>query len=116
MAHRNGFALLKLIGLGVLVLGVVAVVLNPSEEKHRSAIYDRGRLVMEEKSGTIGAIVGTVTKSLDPLKSAPIKYNNYYVFSTVTLNDKRMTFGVCGSVTVSDETDDLLRGLLGGSK
>ena len=64
----------------------------------------------------IGVIVGTFAKNLDPLKSAPIKYNNYYVFSTVTLNDKRMTFGVCGAVTVSDETDDMLRGVLGGSK
>ena len=103
MARKKWLRLPTLGGGALVILLIAMVLLNPSEKKQRNAIYDVTRRKAEEKSGVVGVLVGTLAKELDVLKAVPYKYNNYFVFSTITLSDDRVTFGVLGYVKVNEK-------------
>ena len=100
---RKRFLKTKILSALVVGLVVLLLILNPSEAKHRDAIYDQIRRQAEADNGAAGALLATALKSLDPLQAAPMQRTNYLLFSTTSLGlgvDKYKTIGALGYVYV----------------
>ena len=91
----------KVLSAVLVALVVLLLVLNPSEAKHREAIYDQIRRDAEDKSGVAGALFGTALKGIDALQAAPMTRTNYLLLSTTDLGGGTYkTIGVLGFVYV----------------
>ena len=87
----------KSFGAILVVLLIVAAVMffgNPSKPKHTTAIQDQ----MGEKGLVQGLIAVAAGKT--GVIDAALVYNNYYVFSTSSLDGKRKTIGILWYVKV----------------
>ena len=95
--------------LAVIVLGMVLCLTNPTEAEHKEAIYryaeqaaaDRG----ERLAGSPGRVVATVlarvaTDVVDSWNLLGLRYDNYLLFSTVSLDDELVSIGVLRQVAV----------------
>jgi hypothetical protein len=78
--------------LVAVTLVVLAVVLNPSAEKHRATI----RKAIAERS-QVEKVLG-----VGPLTAFASKYQSVWVGSYTTVNDKVTSVGAYGMVFVSD--------------
>ncbi|MBN2474902.1 MAG: hypothetical protein JXB62_09870 [Pirellulales bacterium] len=80
---------LKIIVLLLVAIGVALVILNPGETVHKKALYQHmaGEAGMD---GVLGDVAGDVLKGLDIV---PLKYNNYFVYSTMTLQGDTVSVG-----------------------
>jgi len=83
--------------LGLVVLIVAGAVLfftNPGHDAHKQVVYAATASEMTG-SDTLGKIAVDLLGKTDVL---PLTYNNYYVFSTTTLNDEVKSIGVLSRV------------------
>jgi len=88
---------LMLLALAALAGGLFFT--NPSDEAQRRAIAEAAVTKAAGGSDLAGKIAGNWASALDVM---PLKYKNYYLFSTVTLNDKTKSIGVMNKVWVLD--------------
>jgi hypothetical protein len=86
MFRLSTFALVALAGALALT--------NPNVEAHRAAVYSS---VAEQTtdSPVLGKIAADVLGNADVV---PLTYNNYYLFSTTTLNGKTESVGALSRV------------------
>lgn len=85
----------SLVTLIILLLGLVAAMaLNPSDEKHRSAI----RAAVAERSPIAGAL------GLGMLKAMTVDYHSWGVVSYTSADDYVISIGALGMVHVRKET------------
>jgi len=99
MATRKG----RIIEIAAAVLGVTLVVMavgNPSEEKHKAAIYKHAEDQVAGK-GFWSALAVAGAKHLRVLDAMPLKYKNYYFFSMLTRGEERVTYGLLWHVKVT---------------
>lgn len=83
--------------LGVLLLvvgGAVLVFTNPSQDAHKKVVYAT-TVQQTTNSETLGQMAVDMFGKLDLV---PLQYNNYYVFSTTTLNGKLQSLGLFSHV------------------
>ncbi len=74
----------------ILVACIVLAVTNPGMDVHKQAVY-RNLPSHAGAEGLFGEIAGTMLGTLDPL---PIRYHNYYLFSTTTFRDDTLSVGL----------------------
>ncbi len=83
--------------LGFLLLIVVGAVLfftNPNHEAHKQVIYT-ATATQATNSETLGKIAVDLLGKTDVL---PLTYNNYFVYSTTTLNGEVRSIGAFSKV------------------
>ncbi len=85
----------KLIAVVALVglCGALAVT-NPNQDAHRKAYY-ASLATQTAKNEVVGRIAADI---LGDANVVPLKYNNYFLFSTTTLNNKTTSVGVFSRV------------------
>ena len=81
---------------------VVLAIGNPSEEKHKNAIYKRAQNAAAEK-GFWHSLAAAGAKHLRVLDATPLRYKNYYFFSMLTHGEERVTFGILWHVKITKE-------------
>jgi uncharacterized protein YegL len=84
--------------LGVVVLIAALALTNPNLEAHKSVVYAS---VAQQaiKNKLLGKIAADVLDSVDAF---PLKYNNYFLFSTTTLHNESASFGLFSHVWKRD--------------
>jgi hypothetical protein len=86
-----------MVRLGVLGLIVVCAVLlftNPSQDAHKKTVY--ASIATE---ATASEFLGKLTTGiLTDVDVIPLQYNNYYLFSTTSLNGKTESIGIFSHV------------------
>lgn len=87
-------AMIRLAIFGLVVLAVVLLVTNPSHETHKQTVY-QSMATQATSSEMLGKIAVDMLGSVDVL---PLQYNNYFVFSTTTLNGETKSIGVLARV------------------
>jgi len=80
--------------LGLIIACGVLVLTNPSQDAHRKVLY-ASAATEATHSDLLGKIAADV---LEDVNLIPLGYNNYYVFSTTTVNGKTASIGVCSRV------------------
>lgn len=81
-----------------IVVGVTMAVTNPSEEKHRHTIYNH----MVSKAPKEGWWLKYGVTDKRDFDAIPMEYHNhFYLFSTVTCGEDRLTIGIFGNVVRS---------------
>lgn len=78
----------------VVVLAVVFAITNPGQDVHRKAVL-ASVATQKTNSETLGKIAVDLLGDREIL---PLTYNNYYVFSTTTMNGKTSSVGVLSRV------------------
>jgi hypothetical protein len=81
----------------LVILAIVAAVMffgNPSKPKHSTAIQDH-----MGKKGLVQGLIAVAANKTGAI-DAVLVYNNYYVFSTSSLDGKRKTVGILWYVKV----------------
>lgn len=86
--------MIRLAIFGLTVLLVVLLVTNPSHETHKQTVY-KSMASQATSSEMLGKIAVDVLGNVDVL---PLQYNNYFVFSTTTLNGETKSVGVLARV------------------
>ncbi len=84
--------------LSVMAVLVVAVVLNPSEAKHISAIRKEMRRTSPIFEGVLG--LGALTSRL-------LRYDSFLLFSRTSYNGETFSTGAMGMVFVSSSAEKL---------
>lgn len=87
----------KSIGTILVILLIAAAVMffgNPSKDKHRDAIREQ-----MGKKGLVQGLIAVAANQAGALDAALV-YDNYYVFSTSSLDGKRKTIGILWYVKV----------------
>ena len=82
-----------MIRLGVAALFVLVLVLgitNPGQDAHRKVVYT-SVATEKTKSDVLGKIAADL---LGNREVVPLTYNNYFLFSTTTLNGKLTSVGL----------------------
>lgn len=84
-------------GIGALLLLILLGIYNPNELTHKEKITSRVRYeANKDVSGQIAVALGLADMAV---KMAPIRYDNYVLFSTTTGEGKGLlTIGICGIV------------------
>jgi hypothetical protein len=86
---------MKKIGIIVfIVIGAVLAITNPGLDAHKKVVY-----MSVATDVTNNEVLGKV--AVDLLGNAdvlPLTYNNYYLFSTTTLNDQTASIGILSKV------------------
>jgi hypothetical protein len=92
--YRGAWDMMRL-GLVVLIIlcGVLAFT-NPGQDAHRKTFY-ASVATEKAKSEVLGKIAADVLGDVDLV---PLKYNNYFLFSTTTLNGEMVSVGVFSRV------------------
>ncbi len=86
--------MIRLILVALIVLCGALAVTNPGQDAHRKAFYTSvGTEAV--KSEVLGKMAADV---LGDANIVPLKYNNYFLFSTTTLNGKTETVGLFSRV------------------
>jgi hypothetical protein len=73
----------------VIVACAVLFVTNPNQDSHRKAVYE-SIAASKTQSEFLGRIAADFLGDVDVL---PLKYNNYYLFSTTTMNGDTVSVG-----------------------
>lgn len=78
----------------IVILVVVLAITNAGQDSHRKVVYTT---VATEKAGS--DVLGRIAVDLlGDREVLPVTYNNYYLFSTTTLNGKTSSVGLCSRV------------------
>jgi hypothetical protein len=91
---RREIIVIKLSGLIVIVAAAVLVATNPSLDAHKRVVCESVAMA-RTNSEMLGKIAADM---LGDTKAVPLQYNNYYVFSTTTLNSRTASVGVFSHV------------------
>lgn len=85
----------------ILLVLVICMFLNPSEDSHRNEIknYVNSQATQSGLLGGVSSSLGLTDIAVDAL---PLEYNNYYLFSTTTIDGERLSYGLLGFVKVED--------------
>ncbi len=67
---------------------------NPDAEAHKKVFYANLPKKAVEK-GIWQKLAGAVMENIDPL---PLEYHNYFLFSTMTLRDKTVSYGLFNQI------------------
>jgi hypothetical protein len=78
----------------IVVLAAVLGITNPSQNAHRTAVYT-SVATEKTKSDVLGKIAVDLLGNREVL---PLTYNNYFLFSTTTLNGKTASVGLFSRV------------------
>jgi len=73
----------------VIVACAVLAATNPTQDSHRKAVYE-SVAVSKTQSEFLGKIAAGVLGDVDVL---PMQYNNYFLFSTTTMNGDTVSVG-----------------------
>lgn len=87
MMFRLGF-------VALIVAGAVVLFTNPSHEAHKQIVYT-ATATQATNSETLGKIAVDLLGKKDIL---PLTYNNYFVYSTTTLNGDVKSVGALSKV------------------
>jgi hypothetical protein len=87
-------AMLRLGMFGLVVVAIVLLVTNPSHEAHKQTVYT-SMATEATNSEMLGKIAVDVLGKTDVV---PLQYNNYFVFSTTTLNGETRSIGILSRV------------------
>jgi hypothetical protein len=85
---------IKLSGLMVIVAAAVLAATNPGLDAHKRVVCESVGTA-RTNSEVLGKIAADM---LGDTKAVPLQYNNYYVFSTTTLNSRTASVGVFSHV------------------
>lgn len=81
----------------IIIILFVLIITNPTQEDHLSAISDS----LKNKT-QIPYILDIFDNTFEAGRFAsdtlPINYNNYIIFSTMELNDEKISFGIFGYI------------------
>ncbi len=112
--------------IGILILvALVAMLTNPSEEKHRSKVKS---VIAAQVQSTIGNEIGSMNKDwgalaknagllmgnamIDPMVNTMVKSTDYILFSTTNLiwqgESQIIGFGIFGHVFISSKINKML--------
>lgn len=80
--------------LGLIVICSMLVLTNPSHETHKNIVYESAASEAT-KSEMLGKIASDLLGGVDVV---PLNYNNYFLFSTTTLNGETVSVGVLSRV------------------
>ena len=88
----------RIICLLIVIACIMLAVTNPGESAHKEIVYNRlsNEVGMQ---GLLGEFAGGVLGNLDML---PMKYNNYFLFSTMTFRDELVSIGCFRCVKATD--------------
>jgi hypothetical protein len=88
----------KIICLLIVIACIMLAVTNPGETAHKEIVYNRlsNEVGMQ---GLIGEFAGGMLGNLNML---PMKYNNYFLFSTMTFRDELVSIGCFRYVRATD--------------
>jgi hypothetical protein len=86
--------MIRLVLVVLVILCIVLAITNPGQDAHKKAFYASVG-TEQAKSEVLGNIAAEVLGDVDLI---PLKYNNYIVFSTTTLNGKMTSFGLFSHV------------------
>jgi len=78
----------------VIILVAVSAITNPGQDAHRKAVYT-SVATEKTKSDVLGKIAVDL---LGNREVVPLTYNNYFVFSTTTVNGKTSSVGLFSRV------------------
>ena len=78
----------------LIVLGAALAATNPGQDAHRKAFYASVGTEKTE-SELLGKIAAEILGDVDLI---PLKYNNYFVFSTTTLTGETASVGLLSRV------------------
>jgi len=82
-------------GLLLIIIACIALaVTNPNEESHKEVIYEK----VSNKAGMEGFLGKAAGALLGEVDAAPLKYNNYFLFSTTTFGDDTLSVGAMTKV------------------
>ena len=84
--------MLRLVNLALIVAFVVLAVTNPGQDLHRRAVYESAA---EAESPVLEKIATQFRGDADVV---PLTYNNYYLFSTTTVNGATASVGAISHV------------------
>ena len=90
-----------MIRLGILALVVICAVLaltNPNHQTHKDIVY-ASAAARATDSKLLGKIAADVLGAVDVV---PLKYHNYFLFSTTTLHDETASIGLFSHVWKKD--------------
>ncbi len=74
----------------ILAACIVLAVTNPGMDDHKQVVY-RNLPSHAGAEGFVAELAGRMLGTLDPL---PIRYHNYYLFSTTTFRDDTTSVGL----------------------
>ena len=86
-----------MIRLGIVAIVILSAVLgitNPGQDAHRKSVYT-SVATQKTRSEILGKIAVDLLGDREVL---PLTYNNYYLFSTTTLNGKTSSVGLLSRV------------------
>jgi hypothetical protein len=86
--------MLRLGFVALIVVALVLAVTNPGQETHKQAVYT-SLATQATNSEMLGKIAVDV---LGDRNIVPLQYNNYYLFSTTTLDGKTESVGAVARV------------------
>jgi hypothetical protein len=93
-------AMLRLAILGLIVICGMLVLTNPSHQTHKDTVYESAASEAT-KSEMLGRIAADLLGGVDVI---PLNYNNYFLFSTTTLNGETASVGVLSRVWKIDRS------------
>ena len=86
--------------LGVVIVCGMLVFTNPSQETHKSVVY-QSAATQATKSDMLGKIAADLLEGVNVI---PLNYNNYFLFSTTTINGETASVGVLSRVWKLDRS------------
>lgn len=86
--------------LGLIVICAMLALTNPSHETHKNIVYESAAAEMT-KSEKLGKIAADLLGGVDVV---PLNYNNYFLFSTTTLNNETVSVGLLSRVWKMDRS------------
>lgn len=86
--------MVRLAILGLVVICGMLVLTNPSHETHKNVVYEVATS-QATKSDMLGKIAADLLGGVDVI---PLGYNNYFLFSTTTLNGETVSVGMLSRV------------------
>jgi hypothetical protein len=84
----------RFINLLLIIACIVLAVTNPSQDLHRKAVYE-SVVAANTKHEVLGKIAAGVRGEKD---SVLLQYNNYWIFSTTTLDGNTVSVGALSHV------------------
>ena len=88
----------RIVAVLIVVACTVLAVTNPGEEAHKDVVYNKlsGKVGMK---GFLGEVAGNVLGNLNVI---PLRYNNYFLFSTMTFRGDVVSVGFLKQVRATD--------------
>ena len=93
----------KLLVALLVIICVAMAMTNPDTEAHKDVLY--AKLLGEAGAkGGWWKLAGAVMVKLDAI---PLEYHNYFLFSTVTLRDKTVSYGLFNQIWEAEQVESI---------